>query len=926
MFTLLCLAIHLSIQIHAQERAELLVQAWAEKADVQINHIRYHLLRNALILKDIHTKQGSDSITIKHLLLRTSPESLNSPKPHIGQVEVSGIDAEFHQETENNAWQQNQSLMNIWQATSSLQAQNGRIKLYLQEHAATPVVLNNIFIQQHLQSNKRMITASANLHHGSLQWQLQANLHNKKSKGTFSWKHVSTRQLTDALALTPMHGYLNGTLTWHQSMDTAAQHTTVNIRGEAHYSSGNSIAHKPVNSANQRPLHRLRFSAAQHADSWSIDIDANAWPLGAWSAFMPSLDKRQITSARIDGDSHWQGRPGAWHISGSKGVVRDIVFATPEPINTNEGIRSDAWSWHDIHYDSFDIDTKKQQLHTSRIIMNDGKITLNTVMQATTLPAQPLSQTFSPAGKWNITVDDILVRNLTLAIKLPDGDLVLQSLTGQGAWPEQQPLSFDLTSSLNTSPDPQWRLQGSMRRNEAMQLSDAELTVHAKHIPITSMRSLLPLQINANSPVSLTGNMNMQGNVSVQQGIWRMQGRVSASNIQISHAGDIWMADHIDATFGPVGMAMDVQNIDQINVEKWQYIAALEPLQAVRREQITSPNRQPSWWSAALRNKDIQIHQLKLHDGSVSMGQKESLWAKHFDIQINELATNNWANVNATAKVGGGLFELNGEWAALSEPQKFIGSASLQHALPFFLHSWMTASGMPRFVRGYVDAQLNIHPASKPDSYQGKWQLQLLGVLPEAGDNAADPMLMRTGFNTHDLIQHLRQGSDTITLQNSMTGFWQQNPLNYDMIGHSFQSLLYQEALRQRTPQQELHPDVITQEATPPPFPVNTPAVAELDTQIRLHGKGLLSLNERSRLFKIVRFLRTKPDTTIDLIPHWSGDTLNNDLIARIQRTQDLIKRYMVHRDIDKQRIFPRWPVDSDHAQEISSIQIELNK
>jgi len=923
-FTLLCLAIHLSIQTDAQERAELLVQAWAKKADVKINNIRYHLLRNALILKDIHAKQGNDSIAIKHILLRTSPESLNNPKPHIGQIEISGIEAEFHRETGNHTWQQNQQLMNIWQATSSLHAQNGHIKLYLQKQTSTPLILNNISIQQHLQSSERIITASANLHHGTLQWQLHTNRHNKKTKGTFNWQHLNTQVLTDALALSPMHGYLNGELTWRQSMGTAAQQSLIKIEGKTRFSTENSLSTASEHSDKKRPLHRLRFSASQHSDVWNIDIETHAWPLAAWSGLMPTLAKQQVTSAQIDGASHWQGKAGAWDIDGSKGVLHDIVFASPEQ-RDGEDTYSNTWSWYNIKYNNFNIDTKLQRLHVSRIVMNDGKITLNTAMTAAAVTPPPY-QTARPVGKWNISIDNIRVRNLTLLIKLPDGDLILPSLAGQCSWPEQQPLAFNLASrSPNSSSDPQWRLHGNMTKNSTQQLTDAEFFVHAKQIPITSMRPLLPLQINANSPVTLTGNMNMQSNVSVQQGIWRMQGKASAINVQVSHAGDIWMASHIDTTFGPVGMDLDAQNIDQINVEKWSYIAALEPLQAVHQEQIRSPVHQPAWWSSALRNKNIYIHELQLHNGAVSMGQKESLWAEHFDIQMNELATDSWANVQATAEVGGGRFELSGEWTALSEPQRFIGSASLQHALPFFLHSWMSASGMPRFVRGYLDAQLDINPASQPDSYLSTWQFQLLRALPEATNSLTDPMLTRTGLNTHDLIQHLGQDNGLIKLQGSITGLWTEQPLNYDLIGHSFQRLLYQEVLRQDTAQQNSGQDVEDESINTSIPPVGSPTVAELNTQIRLHDKGVLSLNERSRLFKIVRFLRTKPDISIDLIPHWSGNKLSNALIARILRTQDLIKRYMVHRNIDVQRIFPRWPVNSDHAQEISSIQVKLN-
>jgi len=139
------------------------------------------------------------------------------------------------------------------------------------------------------------------------------------------------------------------------------------------------------------------------------------------------------------------------------------------------------------------------------------------------------------------------------------------------------------------------------------------------------------------------------------------------------------------------------------------------------------------------------------------------------------------------------------------------------------------------------------------------------------------------------------------------------------MIGKSLQSSLQQAVSEQRSQQ---HPEAGDQSQITPDS--NLIATSP-NTQFRLHGREPLSLNERSRLYKVVQLLRIKPHMSIDLRPQWSGNQLDHGIISKIQRTQKLIKRYMVHRHIDPQRIFPRWPTDSDQVQEISSIQIELN-
>jgi len=920
--SLICVAMHITIQTQAQERAAVLVQAWAEQARVDIGDVRYHLLRNALILRDIHIERGSNKLLIEHILMRASPASLNDPDAHIGAVEISGIDAEYHQPSSHqgasdNVWKNDPLLMALWQVTTSLDIQHGSLTLYLQEHGKTPLVLDNISIQQSMQSSyKRTITASALMYDGSLQWQMSTTTNT--SEGQFSWQHVNAAPCYEALALRPMPGYLSGELKWKEG-DAEGKQQLLNVQGDLHFKATELDASK--SDIHKEPVQRLQFMATQRDDVWKMTFDGSAWPLDAWADVLPDLGGHQLLAGRWDGSSDWRGQPGKWKIKAEAGVLRDVVFSS------QQGSDEHDWSWRQIDFDSVDIDTMRQRLRISRVALNNGNLTVNTVA------AIAVPQT---SAGWGISVEHIQVDELTLNIALSEGMLRLKSLAGKGAWPRRQDLSFKVATAATENPtntdDPQWRLRGTVARHATQPFSEAIFSMRGKHIPINSLRLLLPLQGDAQSPVTLAGNIDLRSNISVQQGLWRMQGKATAHDVQISHAGDTWTVKQINSRFGSVGAGLDNQYIQYLKAEQWSYIAALDPLQPIHPDQPTASIRQVPWWASVLRDNNINIGHISLNDGIISMGQKDAVWAEQVNIQIDGIAAQGdgmveqqAASIKAEANVSGGKFTIDGDWHALAEPQRFRGTASLQDATPFFLHTWMTASAMPRLIRGRLNAQINIRDGDGNDDdrdhYQAQWQLQLRGGLTAAvvsdptdlsdtieASGASDPMLALSGLPTRALLNHLAQDDGTVMLQDNISGTWQMRALNFDMIGQSLQVALRQAAAK---------PAVVAlaTSETPPPTPKNT-------THIRLHGREVLSLNERGRLIKLVRLLHQNPSLSIDLNPQWTGQTLSPNLLRRIQRTQTLIERYMVHRKLDKQRIFPRWPTAAGRVDEISFIHV----
>jgi hypothetical protein len=273
---------------------------------------------------------------------------------------------------------------------------------------------------------------------------------------------------------------------------------------------------------------------------------------------------------------------------------------------------------------------------------------------------------------------------------------------------------------------------------------------------------------------------------------------------------------------------------------------------------------------------------------------------------------NQWSKLHVAGKVGDGDFTLKGTWDALGEVGRFRGKASLKNALPFFLNNWMTASNMPRLIRGRIFADLSVDAGDTPDSYQSSVQLKFLRGLTEMSLSPNDPLLSRIGFSASDILLRLDDGAGKAALQFETSGSWRTQPLNMGRLGMPMQSAL-QQAVMQRMEQED---------QVRGPSPEKQKHSSE--TSVRLREGGSLSLNERIRLFKAVRILRKNPDWVVDLIPQWTGDEINADMLKRVLYTQNLIERYLSHRRVGKQRIFPLWPTAENHADDIGSVRVSI--
>jgi hypothetical protein len=925
-FGLLCVAMQLSIQAYAQQQAKELVQAWGERANVHIGDVRYHLLRNGLILRDIQIERNHDSISIAQMLLRANPKLLTGDAPRIGVIDISGLHAEITHAGQADIWKHDRYLKQIWQAATSLTVHDGNIKLYVNGTDSPPLELSGVSIRQRLQYAMRSITGSARMQQGRVNWgwQMVAGSGSAApnqtghwlSKGWIKWLALDTEKLTASMALKQIAGHLSGGLAWATTWETSSngnEQQSFNMHGDMQFDTGTD--------SKATHAHLLQFDATEADGRWQMDIDATAWPLDPWSDALPKIGERQLISAQMDGKTHWQGRPGDWNIESDQGFIQDMTYARPDSLG------SPAWYWSRIHYKRAAIHTARHQLQLASAEMLDSRLVLQTKRMDTSDAVDAQVGSVAKETGWNITADKINIRNMMLALAMPQGKVTLETLDGQVRSPKGKPLRFKLhthienSSEENTAPAgeqhrdplPQWRLRGTVEKNSRGQLTSAKIKIQGKQIPVARLRPLLPLQDDADRPVKLAGAVELKATISVDQGIWQMQGKASVRDLNLAHGGDVLLADQLTIRFGPVGMGLDSQSIDSIKAQGWQYIAALHPLALhVVDEPVDKDHGSPgstAWWVTTLRNNHIAIGQFKLEDGQISVGQRQALWADHVQINVTDIQTAQWSNIAVIAAIGGSDFKLKGQWQALSDPQRFRGDARLKQAEPFFLHNWMVASGMPRLIQGRLSASLHVEDGQEPDSYQATVQCQLLQGLTETGIFTSDPMLPRTGYSTPELLQRLEQSPGVISLQYNLSGLWSEQALTLERLGLSMQAAMHEAAQsgswREQANVEKSVPD------------------AAIKARIRLHGRERLSLNERKRLSGVVHTLRQHPELIIFLRPKWKGAELSGETLQRIRRTQQLIEKYMTHRHIDKSRIFSVWPTAGDQVEEIGSVQVE---
>ncbi|GAV19665.1 hypothetical protein MMIC_P0616 [Mariprofundus micogutta] len=905
--SLLSVAMHLSIQIRAQEQAENLIHQWGEEAGINIGSVRYHLLRNGLILKNVQLERQRDSLAIAHLFIHANPKLLTGENPKIGQVEIIGFDAVVWNPEQRAAWKDDQKLLRIWQATQSLTVSNASLTLYLKDKLTPPIKLDSLSMDLKIQKAVRNISARARLAGAPVQWQW--SYHDKpekqnkwSAKGEAEWRNVDSILLTNALGLVQTDGLLSGRTNW-----TINNNGSTSIQGKA------ELSDEP----NTAPSHEINWSGNQIENEWKLDVAARDWPVQLWAKSLPSFAEKTLSHALLDADLRWIQKNNNWNLSTAQAKLSKVRYADSHQTENN---RHD-WTWDEINLKDVWLNFSSRKMHAASIT-TDHSLMIFQPHQHAVRPANS-SHGNRHTGYWDISADKIDVSHMTLGLATSQGKLLLPELKGYCSWSLSDKINFNLRSmqqhdetvnNQDTTQPAEWRLNGQAHYKHGA-VKKSEFRLRGNHIDLALLRPFIPLQGDSNRSMGLSGESDLNLSVSITDGLWRAHGKASAADVQISHAGDTWTAKRVETRFGPVGMELDSQQIDLFNANDWHYTTALKPLPGylpATDRKADTPHSHISWWKKKLSTSNWEIGQLNWENGRVSIGNNDATWMEQLNIQINSIKPDHWASITADGRVGQGKASLNGHWYVLSDNQRFKGRVSIDNSLPFFLHDWMFASGMPRLVRGRISAQLNIKDGEAGNSYASLVKLKLARAVTETRVSPDDPMIERTGFSTQGLLERLSQSNDIISLNFENHGDWNTQPLDLHRLGLSMQRTLQQAATGNTTDA----PDTKAK-------PVNTEAPI-IGTRIRLREEGRLSLNERIRLRSALRDLKNRSGWTLDLVPKWTGKSIDAETIKRIRYTQKMIERFARYQSLPADMIYPTWPTPKDHANEIGSIQVTL--
>lgn len=872
----------LSVQQQAQLQAETLIHTWGRDAGVEIANVRYHLLRNGLVLQNIQVRRGEESLTIRHILIHANPQLLTGSHPRIGDVTVSGVDVTLDMRSGGSVWLHEQVLLQLWKATRSFSLSGGRLSVYAAQGSDKPLIFSDVNFHLKTRDAVRIFSASARLGGGQLHgaWSQSAG----QTHGKSSWQLLDASLLTTRLGLHAVPGQLNGAFSWTSISASEHQPGSSDITGQVRLSSA-------VGTSRSRTL---QWHAGEHDGQWLIDMNAEAWPLRPWSSVLPHLAGRELTAGHFDGVLHWQGKPGAWMVNSEHGTLYDLTYAADQ---------RQAWYWSQIRYEQAHFDTSQHRMHIDSAELDDSRLVLDT---------QSLPDDAATTNQWRISAGQMAINNMMLALSLPHGKVMLPELNGRSTWPAGEPLSFDLMTAKTISPPAQatseWHLKGSAEGETAV----ADFNVVGRHISLPLLRALLPFRVDEGHGTSLAGSAELNIDVSIRQWQWQMQGRATARDLRLSQGGSIWSAANASVVFGPVGMGLDFQQISSIEADGWHYVTALQPLTAtVQGDQQDSAARQLPWWMAALRENHCRIDTLHWQDGTLSIGRDDARWAEHIDVDIQHIVPDSWAKTNIRGVAGGSPFSLDGEWDMFSDYGRIRGTGRMDDALPFFLSDWMRASGMPQLIRGRLSATISLNSPTTPDDWMATVSLTLKRGLFEHQEAPSDPMLARTGYKTAELLYGLQNARMVAGVSYTAGGRWPE--LTLESLGEGLQQALRNgmHGHTMLTPEQRVQKRTMAEKR------------GHLETRIRLHDNKRLSLNERRRLHKVMVKARSHSEIMIDLRPEWTGTTLSEAEAERIRETQQAVERYLIHRNIDVGRIYPLRPSASSHVDESGSVWIE---
>jgi len=876
MLSLGLLAAHFAVQEHVQKKMRLAVHGWLQDGGGSVQHVRYHLLRGALTLEQVRwvtTPDSGPEITVSQVSLRTSSQAMSSGAPYFSLIRFDKPVLSVRRE-QVLAWMRggddNQLSLftGLLEHAEEVSLSDMQLRISGGEADAPRVGL----IQQvegYLSADGIELKGVL----GSGQLLLKGNLDERGQLiGNIGLRGVAM----DSLAV------------WFGGPSAGGVKASGNLELNGDWQKRDVGMQGLLQMKDALGAGTLALKGGWTVTGASMKMTCSNAPLNGLPLVWPSLAGRKLVAGRMNGEMHLEHKwNGAWHLA-MDGDLTDVRLHAPD---------LPAWQMHSVSLTDAELFSGSGALKARAMRVLDADIAVNAFSQASATPAVLMPE-----------VKELSLQRIRPRLHFADAtELTLPELEGKGSLGRLGRVSLSTTrkeaGSPEGVPDETWKIKA-----EGNFLATWQAEVKARHVPIVRLRPLLPdLSLPGEKGVpdySGSSDLSLQL-TSAERGL-KATGRAVFHDVSMSQGGDQLSAVRIDVDVAAVG-SDGSRKLSRVQFSDWQYQLGLRPMLPVAPvaaavEVVSPPATELQDSGLAPEAEKAQTEQpvapapfnwelaeFSAENGSISLGQADALIAEKLLLRAHHLSSGALSSFTLSGEFAGGDMRSQGK-LQLQPAFSMTSKTYINSALPFAFNNWMQLSGMPRFVRGRVNAILNIakRGPSAERAYSGKLKLGVYRGLMEAGAFPEDPMLQRTGYRAQGLLERLN-AARKVSLSVPFQGAWD-GDLITDILGEASLAALKKAGSKA---------DIAVKQAEPPINKV---------TRLRLRGKRGFSYNERVRLRAMVKQLHADKTLIVELTPQLGTTPLDDEMIERVVLSQQRVERYMRSMGIGSKRIFPVWP------------------
>ena len=473
-----------------------------------------------------------------------------------------------------------------------------------------------------------------------------------------------------------------------------------------------------------------------------------------------------------------------------------------------------------------------------------------------------------PAWQWDIA--SINIEGLFISLGQNDENIHFPSMHGTASV-QKNKLQLDISQQVDENQF--WRIQSK---------GNGSLYLSASHVPLIQIRNLLPNPIR-NQSYTIDGTAWLQLHSTPSQQ-WKTSGKVYVSDMMLGSKNQSFSADKVELTIEDA----DISGIKQANlrVDRWTMQLPMTPQQA-----WSNTSHLEAWASIPWSFQDIRFNQ-----GKVVIGSHENTWLSQADLHIKHWQSDKPALFTLKAQLGDAPLSVD---MKLRQEEGIMQWQSIhmdiQHANLFFLKDWLTLSKLPYISRGHGSLILDVK--QQDGLTQGDVDLKLLRLqlLSKHQPNFLENTLQLSNNEITVLAQHIKA-----SFQGTSDTAW---------------STMASLALMQQIKAQK---KTIQQVAT-------IQRNIQLLGSLRIQQDIRLSLNERTRLRRIIKAIKQHKHAIIELTPDIGTAELTPAFRQQIMQTQAVIKSFMGRRGIRRENIYFIIPQEKHQSMsDISAVHINL--